>query len=98
MPRIPDQDLKRLKEEASVARLVEASGVELKKAGKDQIGRCPFHDDRQASLVVSGGKNLWHCFVSCPHEVFSLRSARRACFFSTGLCASRFSSPFACPA
>lgn len=62
MPRIPDQDLQRLKEEVSVARLVEASGVALKKAGKDQIGRCPFHDDREASLVVSGPKNLWHCF------------------------------------
>ena len=62
MARIPDQDLQRLKEEVSVARLVEASGVELRKAGKDQIGRCPFHDDREASLVVSPAKNLWHCF------------------------------------
>ncbi len=45
-----------------MTRLVEASGVALKKSGKDQIGRCPFHDDREASLVVSGAKNLWHCF------------------------------------
>ena len=33
MPRIPDTELERLKEEVSVERLVEASGVELKKAG-----------------------------------------------------------------
>lgn len=62
MPRIPDTELERLKEEVSVERLVEASGVELKKAGKDMLGRCPFHDDAEASLVVTAAKNLWHCF------------------------------------
>ena len=53
MPRIPDTELERLKNEVSVERLVEASGVELKKAGKDMLGRCPFHDDAEASLVVT---------------------------------------------
>lgn len=62
MPRIPAQELQRLKEEISVQRLVEASGVELKKGGKDWLGRCPFHADETASLVVTPHKNLWHCF------------------------------------
>lgn len=62
MPRIPDSELQRLKEEISVQRLVEASGVELKKGGKDWLGRCPFHADDTASLVVTPAKNLWHCF------------------------------------
>jgi DNA primase len=62
MARIPETELQRLKEEVSVQRLVEASGVALKKAGKDFLGRCPFHDDAEASLVVSPAKNLWHCF------------------------------------
>lgn len=62
MPRIPIPELERLKAEISVQRLVEASGVELRKGGKDWLGRCPFHEDREASLVVSPGKNLWHCF------------------------------------
>ncbi len=62
MPRIPDNEIERLKNEVSVERLVEASGVELKKAGKDKLGRCPFHDDAEASLVVTPTKNLWHCF------------------------------------
>lgn len=26
------------------------------------LGRCPFHEDDTASLVVTPGKNLWHCF------------------------------------
>jgi DNA primase len=34
----------------------------LKRGGKDMLGRCPFHEDATASLVVSPAKNLWHCF------------------------------------
>jgi DNA primase len=62
MARIPEGELERLKAEVSVQRLAEASGVELKKGGKDWLGRCPFHEDDTASLVVSPAKNLWHCF------------------------------------
>ena len=62
MARIPESEIERLKAEVSVERLVEASGVALKKAGKDLVGCCPFHADDTASLVVTPAKNLWHCF------------------------------------
>lgn len=63
MARIPEAEIERLKEEVAVERLVEASGVELKRTGKDLFGRCPFHEeDRTASLSVTPAKNLWHCF------------------------------------
>ena len=62
MARIAQTELERLKEGVSVQRLVEEAGLELKRAGKDLIGRCPFHEDDTASLVVSPVKNLWHCF------------------------------------
>jgi DNA primase catalytic core len=62
MARIPEADLERLKAEVSVERLVTASGITLMKSGKDQLGKCPFHDDREASLAVTPEKNLWHCF------------------------------------
>jgi DNA primase len=62
MARIPEAEIERLKNEVSVERLVEASGIELKKAGKDLLGQCPFHEDDTASLVVTPAKNLWHCF------------------------------------
>ena len=62
MARIPDSELERLKTEVSTERLIEASGIELKRGGKDLLGRCPFHADDTASLVVTPGKNLWHCF------------------------------------
>ena len=60
---MPSQSqIERLKTEISLSRLVEASGVELKKQGKDLAGRCPFHEDDTASLIVTPAKNLWHCF------------------------------------
>jgi DNA primase len=66
MARIPEQQVTRLKTEVSIVRLVEAAGIELKKhGGADLVGRCPFHDDRTPSLVVSPEKNLWHCLGAC---------------------------------
>ena len=63
--RIPDEEIERLKAETSLERLVAAAGVELRRAGSDLVGCCPFHDDREPSLVVSPGKNLWHCLGAC---------------------------------
>jgi DNA primase len=62
MARIPEATIERLKTEVAAERLVASSGIELKRAGKDLLGRCPFHKDDQASLVVTPAKNLWHCF------------------------------------
>lgn len=62
MARIPAEELERLKAEVPVEGLIGRAGIELKAAGKDRLGRCPFHDDREASLVVTPAKNLWHCF------------------------------------
>jgi DNA primase len=62
MARIPEAEVQRLKDEVAVQRLVEAAGIELKRVGKDLAGRCPFHEDSEPSLIVTPGKNLWHCF------------------------------------
>ena len=62
MARIPEAEIERIKREVSVQRLVEASGIALKKSGKDLSGQCPFHPDDTASLIVTPAKNLWHCF------------------------------------
>ena len=62
MPRIPEAQIQRLKEEVAVQRLIQTSGVVLKKSGRDFTGICPFHADTTASLVVTPAKNLWHCF------------------------------------
>ena len=62
MARIPDADLERLKKNTDLAALVRSRGIELKKHGaRDLVGRCPFHEEKTASLVVTPGKNLFHC-------------------------------------
>ncbi len=48
--------------------LVRARGVVLKPHGKDLIGLCPFHDDRDPSLVVTPSKNEWRCLGACGEE------------------------------
>jgi DNA primase len=65
MARIPDGVIERLKTTVSVQRLAEARGVVLAKHGADLHGRCPFHDDRTPSLVITPEKNLWHCLGAC---------------------------------
>ena len=65
MARIPDDELERLKRESDLVSLVQAAGVELRRHGADLVGRCPFHDDATPSLVVTPGKQLWHCLGAC---------------------------------
>ncbi len=65
MPRIADNQIEQLKQDISLQRLVESSGITLKKHGKDYHGHCPFHDDKTPSLVISPDKNLWHCLGAC---------------------------------
>jgi DNA primase catalytic core len=65
MARIPESEVERLKKEISVQRLAEARGVKLTRQGADLVGKCPFHDDRTPSLVISPAKNLWHCLGAC---------------------------------
>ena len=66
MARIPETEIERLKNEISVERLIEVAGIELKKSGKDLAGRCPYHEDDTASLVVPRQEpvallRLWCC-------------------------------------
>ena len=65
MSRTPTDELERLKREISIVRLVEARGVKLSGSGDNLVGLCPFHDDREPSLVLSPSKNLWHCLGAC---------------------------------
>jgi len=65
MARFPESELERVKRETDLVALVEASGVELARHGEDWIGLCPFHADREPSLVVSPKKGLWHCLGAC---------------------------------
>ena len=65
MPRIPPEELERLKQEVSIQRLAESRGIKFRHQGKDLIGLCPFHEDKNPSLVLTPEKNLWNCLGAC---------------------------------
>ena len=58
-------EIEAVKRSVDLVALIRSSGVELKKKGKDFVGRCPFHDDKSPSLIVSAEKGLWNCLGAC---------------------------------
>ena len=65
MARIPEEEIERMKREIAIERLAEARGVKLKRSGKELIGLCPFHEDKNPSLCIDPVKNVWHCKGAC---------------------------------
>jgi len=63
----PDADLStqpprsRATEKPSILEII-GQRVELRKAGKEFLGRCPFHADKTPSFSVTEEKGLFHCF------------------------------------
>jgi DNA primase len=41
--------------------------VQLKRAGANQLGLCPFHNEKTPSFTVSGAKQFYHCFGCGAH-------------------------------
>jgi DNA primase catalytic core len=64
MPLIPDEWIERIKAEVPVVLLAERSGMTLKKAGPEVMGRCPFppHEDSTPSLSINEARNVFQCF------------------------------------
>jgi len=86
MGRLPDEWIERLKNDIDIKSLLESAGITLKRNGANFIGLCPFHDDREPSLVVTPSRQLWHCMGACKtggstidwvmhHEQLSFREA-----------------------
>ena len=58
---ISPDNIQRIKETTNIIDIVN-DYVVLKKVGQNQMGLCPFHDDRSPSFSVTEDKQLYHCF------------------------------------
>ena len=50
-----------IKQAADIVELI-GQFVQLKKAGRNFIGLCPFHGEKDPSFTVSPDKQMFHCF------------------------------------
>lgn len=63
MPRIPDDELARLKQAIRLDRLAALRGLTLERAGSDAVkALCCFHAEQTPSLHIDTGGNVFHCF------------------------------------
>jgi DNA primase len=56
-----DQTTELIKEKIDIAELVKQY-VDLKPAGKNLKGLCPFHKEKSGSFMVNRDRQIWHCF------------------------------------
>jgi len=64
MPRrIPEDQIDRVKQQTDLAALVRSRGIDLQKHGGNGhlVAKCPFHDEDEASFIVTPAKGLYHC-------------------------------------
>lgn len=69
--RIPEEKVEQVRSAVNIVDFI-GQYVQLKKAGKNLFGLCPFHEERTPSFSVNEQKQIFHCF-SCGRggNVFS---------------------------
>ncbi|MBI4496097.1 MAG: DNA primase [Deltaproteobacteria bacterium] len=61
MGAIPEDKIAEIKARASILEVV-SDFLSVKKAGRNHLGLCPFHDERTPSFTVNEEKGVFHCF------------------------------------
>jgi DNA primase len=93
--RLTPASLEAVKERADIVEVIRPDS-ELRKAGAEWVGRCPFHQERTASFYVNPGKRLYHCHgCGVGGDVIAYVRARHALDFMGAVewLAERFNVP-----
>jgi DNA primase len=59
---IPAETLENIRTRLDIVELVSEYVPGLQKAGRNMKGRCPFHQERTPSFIVSAERQTYHCF------------------------------------
>jgi DNA primase len=59
--RIPEATIQEIRDRADIVGLI-GRYVELKQAGRNWVGLCPFHDEKTPSFNVNPDRQIFHCF------------------------------------
>ena len=62
MAGIPEEIVERVKVESNIVDVV-SDYVRLRRAGKNWVGLCPFHDDKKPSFHVEPQRGIFKCFA-----------------------------------
>ncbi len=62
MARISSEQIMEIRHSVNIVDVV-SEYVPLIQKGKNYFGICPFHDDHNPSMSVSGDKQIYKCFV-----------------------------------
>lgn len=58
---IPSEIIEEIRNKSDIVKVI-SDYVKLKKRGKNYVGLCPFHAEKDPSFTVSFEKQLFHCF------------------------------------
>lgn len=65
---IPAEQIAEVRTRHELVAFIESSGIKLRRKGRDLVGLCPFHNDREPSLSVSPAKQVWCCLGACSAD------------------------------
>ena len=59
--RIPEETIQAIRDRIDIVALI-GRYVDLKKAGRNHKGRCPFHEEKTPSFNINPERQIFHCF------------------------------------